>query len=299
MDKSSTIMKLATWLLTAVISGCSIAPVYDMDLNGKLVYAGGQAVYELDLSSLEKRTLFEPTKYMLVSASITRVGNAIVVTDIFSRMHYVSYEEKSHRIGKGSDPVYMPKHRKLLFVHKAEGRSEASLYEADLYNGVMQSPNEILLGPLGTYGTPPVVPISEHEVVFSREDGALFKYDLRTRKIIELPVSGCDPIAWRSATAQVLCYYREPPYDLSLVSLDGRGEIPVPELSELTAAWNGPYLPARDALFISDGRFFTLYEVSDLFLYDFSEGTLRRIAKEVSFFPGTAFWVGQHWSLGN
>lgn len=278
------------------LPGCSLGIVKDMHLSGKLVYYLGDVnVVEVDLSTGEKRVIYMHDS--LLDGDIARVGNAMVVVDLYGEMYYVWADGRSHRLRRGSEPVYMPKHRKLLFMYRAKGRHETSLYEARLDEGVIGPAKEISRGPIGAHSVAPsVLPVSEHEVVFNRNGGALFKHDLRDGEITELPVSGCDPLAWRSATAQVLCWHHDAP-GAFLVSLNGRDRTEIPELAQASTSFNlyppiiGPYVPTRDGLLVTDGRFFSLREVSDLYLYDFSHETFHRIAEDVSFVTRQAFYA--------
>lgn len=285
MNARTALLRVAPWFLCVIVFGCSLNTVADMNLSGKLVYASSEAVYELDLSSLEKRIIYAP-RHLLAGHDITRVGNGMVVETFDSEIYFVSKAGDGHRLGQGAHPVYVSKHRTLFFYSNVHGEPRSRLYKARLNNGELGPRQEIDAGPFGV--APAVLVVSKDEIVFKRDTGELFKYNLRSGDISKLPIEGCYPVAWRSTTSEMLCEDHEARSEY-LISLDGRTRTKVPLLNRIT---HGPYLPTRDSLLGSDTRFsFLKGEVLDLYLCDFSNKTLHKIKEAAPIGAGNAFWV--------
>jgi len=138
------------------------------------------------------------------------------------------------RLREGDNPVYIPKHHKLIFESNRGG-----LYIAD-YDLPTESAS--LIGRrLGIYL--PAIPVSDDEIVVSKYAEKLrfvgnWKYNIVTKKFTELvALKSCSLTGiWRSKTEQLLCKRLVPlgngrrviSDEFYLTSLDGKREEAVP-----------------------------------------------------------------------
>jgi len=257
-----------------------------------LVYVASDTVEELNLETLQKRTIYTHGK-LLLNKGIAPIDNdAFLVSDIASDIYLVAGDGSAAKLGHGQKPVYLPKSSKILYFSGIAGEGP-SLFEARLSGGRLEDQKVVVEGPLASAAP---VAISEDEVVFEKPlriderefRGELYKYDVRDGAVSKLLVSDCRPHAWRATTGELLCWNPTHSSEM-LVSLDGR---PAAELEKLRGIVIGPYLPSVDKLLGGRARWSwsVLGEVQDLVVYDFTTGDVTKLAERVPVSAGNAFY---------
>lgn len=284
--------------IVALTTSCS-GPKMPL-LKGKLVYGFGSSLYELDLETRNEALLSEVR------------GGSLAVSDLDGTRLLVETEQKGlsriqvmdralqsfSDLRPGYGPLYMAKHRKLLFFQSSTATGPR-LYLADMDRPTDEA--RLIAedeGPFSSYSM--VIPVSDDEVIFPiRGDAGKtppYRYDLVTGRLEQLPFERrCTPYVWRKATRQLLCgidgageYY--------LIGLDGQNITPVeftgvPDKEPLPLL----YVPRYDVLILSVGRFawFGRHagEHWDLWAYSLESGRGERIQVGHSPGRGGIAWV--------
>ena len=257
----------------------------EMTLSGRIVHVVSNNVQEYDLVSGERRELYRHD--FVLGVPITKVNETAFIVRASPKMFLVGSDGRAHELGKGHSQVFFPAHGKLLYLSIPPGQSHLHLHEATLRENRLESSRVVSEGPFSSY---PTLAMSDDELLIRRRRGPYTKYDLRTGLFVDLPIEKCVPAAWRSRTQEVICI-DESTKDRGyvLVGLDGRKR-PVQGLAKLSVA---VYVPQGDYVLAGRARWSWSRggEVIDPFSYDFSSGTVRRIAKEVTVGSSkNAFW---------
>lgn len=284
--------RIALVLLVVSMAGLVGCAHKGFNLGGKLVYVASDTVEELNLETLQKRTIYTHGK-LLLNKGIAPIDNdAFLVSDVAGDIYLVAGDGSAAKLGHGQKPVYLPKSSKILYFAGVAGKGP-SLFEARLSGGRLEDQKMVVEGPLAS-ATP--VAISEDEVVFEKPvrinerefRGELYKYDVRDGTVSKPPVSDCRPHAWRATTGELLCWNPTHSSEM-LVSLDGR---PAAKLEKLRGIVIGPYLPSVDKLLGGRARWSwsVLGEIQDLVVYDFTTGDVTKLAERVPVSAGNAFY---------
>ena len=286
--KHSFVAAAMTISCLALGSGC-LEMEDEMTLTGRIVYVVSNYVEEYDLVSGERRELYRDD--FSLDSPITAVDRTSFIVgggrvDDSAGMLLVDGDGQAHQLGTGYNQVYFPAHGKLLYLTIPPGQSDIRLHEAALRENRLVSPSVVGDVPISSY---PMLAMSADELLVKRDRDPYMRYDLRTGLFVDLPIEKCWAAAWRSRTQEVICI-DESTKDRRkvLVGLDGRKR-PVQGLAGFTVA---AYVPQGDYVLARRPRWSWTRggEVGDLFSYDFSSGTVRRIAKEVSVGYRNAYW---------
>ena len=287
--KHSFVAAAMTISCLALGSGC-LEMEDEMTLTGRIVYIVSNYVEEYDLVSGERRELYRDD--FSLDSPITAVDRTSFIVgggrvDDSAGMLLVDGDGQAHQLGTGYNQVYFPAHGKLLYLSIPPGQSDIRLHEAALRENRLVSPRVVGDVPISPH--PMLLAMSADELLVKRDRGPYMRYDLRTGLFVDLPIEKCWATAWRSRTQEVICLdISTKDRETVLVGLDGRKRS-VQGLAELSVA---AYVPQGDYVLAGRPRWSWTRggEVTDLFSYDFSSGTVRRIAKEVLVGSRNAYW---------
>ena len=204
----------------------------ELNLKGWLGYTpNGFDPHIRNLSTGEDRPLYDVDSTDPQFVQIGRPGNEFtligrkgaIVAGSWGRDSglYLIRNDKSTVLAKGdtgrvyfTKPVFFAAHEKLLYVRREKGVSgdwSEYLYEVAFEDDRLQEELPVgdpdgLKGQMGEFPNF-LVKISDDELLFQHHDGGYVVYDLRTRRLIRVPIrrSACVPKAWRSKTRELVC----------------------------------------------------------------------------------------------
>jgi hypothetical protein len=271
---------IGTFVILSTVTGI------EMQVGGKLYYSVSDGVYELNLSTLQRKYVYKNPS--LLGGQIAYVKEGVFIAGASGHLLLVEKDGLSRELAYGHNAIFNETFGKVLFFsgHDLTGpRPRLFSAELDVKQGI-KSIQQVDIGPFGAADSP--IQISDHEIVYKR-DGVfdrLFKYDIAKNQISELQIENCRPLAWRATTRQIICSrIRDVGYFAT--SIDGKEIVELPQLKGIAL---GPYLPT-DQLLGSRMRLGLSGEESELVIYDFRTGKMQKIVSHVPFSPGTSFWT--------
>lgn len=259
----------------------------EVKMSGTLTFISENEVRELNLSSLSRRVLYRHS--IALRNEISKVNEAeFVASSLLGDLHLIRTNGLSVNLGKGIYPVYVNKHKTLLFYasRSNSGKFETNLIAAKLEGGRLIGAKEIMALSLGPF---PPVAVSDDEIVFpSQINGTwkLFSYDVSMDKVKSLPIEGCWPVAWRNVAQELICSYGKNTW---AISLDGEIRKELPELNDMSI---GPISNNGQFLLGGRGRFSFFHgDVWDLMVFDFQNKKISKVAEHVPLPSGTGLWA--------
>lgn len=221
----------------------------DLMVSGTLIYGWGETVKQTELGPKDTLTRM---LYQQRGEQISDLSK--VDEDRFLFSEQLNYRIKifNRQTGEvlpvipGTGPTYIPQHGKLFFYRSEPGAMRMKLLIAD-WKDLTGSIHVVDEGPFAIARQ--VIPVDTNRVVFLPRDNRGTKvkmFDMRTSETFELPLAGCVPKLWRTATKQLLCFDIEREEHV-LIGLDGQnrerglpfGVVPLLYLAELDAALIG------------------------------------------------------------
>ncbi len=254
--------------------------------TGKYVRAIGNKIYIMDFEKNYNEVFYEFPVGTVIEEKIYQIDSETLLLSLPDEGKILTINLKSKDIrylGKGDAPVYMPKHKKILFYGKDKhGKGALLIADQSLRNTKRVSQS-------GRYDPAKIVVISSDEVVFQkgfRDSKAkeLWKFNVASNTLSKfIDKNDCRLVnVWRRATDQLVCqkitndrfktYY-------FLLGLDGV-EQPLNFEGYLNA---GVYLDDMDAMIIQKVRVSLLTEYVDLWVYRFSDGSSYKIMSNAGF----------------
>ncbi len=262
-----------------------------VDLSGTLVYGLSNFIYALDLSTFERRVIYEEKEGFSIFEHLTKVDETRLLLEDYTN-HLIKELKLDTGVLKtvrsGYSPQYLPAHQKLFFYDGVPGKSQVGLFIADLSDPV----GSALIVHEGPFVVPKqVIYASGDDVIFGQKN-KVWRYNIATLELEVLPIEGCElPQFMRSVTNQLLCFdTTEQRYFLAGMKCDEKEHAPVSDLDGNAAAL---YILRYDTLIYSKARFQMfppLGEVRDLWAYTFKGKNSVRLQKNVSVGNGSVIW---------
>lgn len=193
------------------------------------------------------------------------------------------------RLRLGLAPTYVATSHKLFFYAYSHRDKGFDLYSAD-FSGAIVNAKVIHKGSF--FSPSPVIQVSSKRVILDYDveeaPHQVLEYDIGTGEWHKLPIRGCRPVLWRSATKQLLCtkgdsfhYYLTGLRSNRRRDLEGWGVVVF-----------SAYMPNLDAAIAMRPRAFSTSERNDAWVYYFKTLKWRKIIRGVSASQGSAVWVG-------
>lgn len=253
--------------------------------SGNIIYVGNRyydfTLYNLDLASNKGKGPKGREEFYVIKGggsgspeTISKMDSENLLLDVYNNANHKIYRfniktKKMTYLREGSHPVYMPAHKKLLFLlnqgwnyngERARGLFVADMDDLTKTKFIMETETQFNL----------IIPISDSEVIFQGERGYdWFIYDVKANKVKPLPIKDFYPHLWRDKTKQLLGRSKGRK-KIYLISLDGKRV-------EKTSLLDYPiiYIPEKDAvIFIKRSRHLGIRAMIcyDLYVYDFTTG---------------------------
>lgn len=187
-------------------------------------------------------------------------------------------------------PIYLSKYKNILFYC-----SDSQLCSMPINNpkavSVVDTANAHD-GGFGGSGYYPIVEISDHEIVYSTDNGTVKYYNLNTKTAGYLPIGKCIPQLWRSKTQQMLCLVFEPKAHYYFIKLDSSDKEPAPDFDGMPAV----YIPYSDTVLAGGGKLRWKfpdpipYEWSELRAYDLKNNSVTDVSSGSWVYQGDTVW---------
>jgi hypothetical protein len=186
----------------------------------------------------------------------------------------------------GYDPTYIASGRKIFYIKSIDSGKQLPLFVAD-YDNIQDTEkvvvNESFSG--GVY----VIPISSDEILFYKRisEKIVWRFNVLNSALNEVHL-GCTPLAWRSATKELLCFDPERKH-VVLTDLLRQHTQALPELDRANPVL---YIDQLDAL-VFDTSAYNYFppERRDLAIYYFKTHKIEVLLKGVALNWGAAVYL--------
>ena len=299
--RSRTIRIIVVLSMLTISVYCRAATVrLPESLTGSYIWAIANHIYKWDASRNEKELVVALPDGMEIGA-LTEINseqllfsavNLAVAGAPGALKDYLWLFDLStgilKRLRRGSAPTYVANSHKLFFYAYSRRDKGVDLYAAD-FNGAIVNAKVVHKGSF--FSPSPVIQVSRKSVILDYDvetaPHQVLDYDIHTGKWHKLPIRGCSPVLWRSASKQLLCTKGDS-FHYYLTGLRG-------DRKKKVGVWRGvifsAYIPRLDAAIAMRPRAFSIAERNDAWGYYFKTGKWRKIILGVTAAQGSAIWV--------
>jgi len=167
-----------------------------IDLSGKIIFNKGMSLYELNLKTLKEKEIIKFPGHISLSSKITSIDDHNIIISDAGILKKVNIKTKHADIlFEGTRPTYVKEHNALFYYFLYENdKIVLLLKQLDENNNkikIMEFPWPKTIEK--KYGISSVLQVSTDEVIFKGVNLNLWKYIIKTNKLIDLKVTDCIP----------------------------------------------------------------------------------------------------------
>lgn len=275
--------------LGTAFMGCDVQE-YEIP-RGDFLRATGNQIYVINFVEGKNELLFSFPAGEVIHNKLWQIDEQTILLSMQESAEIVSLDlvtKKVRRIGFGDNPVYMKKHKKIMYYGK-DNEGKGALLVAD---AALKNPQKIF--ELNQRDALKIVKTSSDEVVFMRSEldietenwqNVLWKYDLTTNSLVRIEgFSDCRLLnIWRSKGGQLICQKKTSNRFDSyyyLVDLLNKTEERIDYSGYLNI---GEYVEELDSLIVQKLDVRGGYEIYDLWLFDLSNNTELKLMEGSGF----------------